>query len=163
MPATAMPTALYAASSIWTTYGPAAGLNIAVKGSTSTSAPSAIRNFVGLFIHQLTVTTKAPESAPLSVTSHRRTHGPSDARDPSRIDRHRGRSLRERRRSPRASSNERHRAGNRADGEEDGCAACPTLREVEVLSALRVKPCGFRGDHHDGHRHADHCEDDVKA
>jgi hypothetical protein len=44
-------------------------VSIAATGSTSATWPSTIRKPAGVFIHALAVTTKIPESAPLTATT----------------------------------------------------------------------------------------------
>ena len=64
MPAPAIPPAMYAASSMWSTSAAAAGFSMAAIGSTSTTRPPITRKPAGVFIQAFAVTTNMPETAP---------------------------------------------------------------------------------------------------
>ena len=52
---------------MWSTCGNAAGFSMAAMGSISTARPSTQRMPVGAFIHALAMTTKTPDSMPLTA------------------------------------------------------------------------------------------------
>ena len=54
---------------MWRTWGNAAGFSMAAMGSISTARPSTQRKPVGAFIHALAMTTKTPDSMPLTATA----------------------------------------------------------------------------------------------
>ncbi len=68
MPATANPVATKAASVMCSVCWNAIGLAIAATGSMFVRRPFARSNPVGAFIHALAITTKIPESVPLTAT-----------------------------------------------------------------------------------------------
>ena len=81
-PATAMPVAAYAASSMCSACWNAAGLRIAATGSIVAKPPAASRvNPVGAFIQAFTSTTNTADAAPLTATT---TPAARCARGPTR-------------------------------------------------------------------------------
>ena len=158
-------------------------LNMAATGSTSTTWPSTMRNPAGLFIQALAEMTKMAEAVPLMaigkrgqpVRARRETipaveiepeeDGLDEEGEPLRregeTDDAAGVAHEDR---PEQSQLEgEDRAGDRADGEEDGESFGPAADESHVDRVAGLQPQPLGDEEEDGQTHTEHGEDDVEG